>query len=211
MTGNRWSRSGATLLLLAMGASAALLGGCAGREKAVVAEVGKAQITVGEVEATWARLDSASRPDIGTEEGRKSLVQDLIKKQLLESEAHAVLGEPDAGMQRRLRRFTESALLEALQRQEVSAKVRITEQDLKNMYERRKQILTARHILVPTREEADEILRLISEGATFEALAQQRSKDHQSGQNGGSGPGSAASGMARIGDQPATRQRCSPT
>lgn len=44
---------------------------------------------------------------------------------------------------------------------------------------------TARHILVETREEADEVYALLLEGADFAELAQQRSQDPGSGAAGG--------------------------
>lgn len=44
---------------------------------------------------------------------------------------------------------------------------------------------TARHILVDTRQEADEIVGLLADGADFAALAQERSQDPGSGAQGG--------------------------
>jgi len=45
---------------------------------------------------------------------------------------------------------------------------------------------TARHILVATREEADEVVTLLAAGADFASLAQERSQDPGSGAQGGS-------------------------
>jgi len=66
----------------------------------------------------------------------------------------------------------------------------ITEEDLKKEYERIKpQLVTkefrARHILVNTEKEAKDILKQLKEGASFEKLAAEKSKDTGSKGRGG--------------------------
>ncbi len=69
--------------------------------------------------------------------------------------------------------------------------VKVTEDDVKKYYEQHKEELgepakvRARHILVDTREEAAEILKSLKGGADFAKLAQEKSKDPGSKDNGG--------------------------
>lgn len=68
--------------------------------------------------------------------------------------------------------------------------IEITDADLRAYYEERKpfeyELADARHILVETQAEADEILALLAGGADFAQLAQERSTDTVSAVQGGS-------------------------
>jgi foldase protein PrsA len=73
----------------------------------------------------------------------------------------------------------------------ISPKVQVSDENLQTYYDENKASYTtpeqvqASHILVETKEEADEILGLLKGGADFASLAQERSKDPGSGANGG--------------------------
>ncbi len=73
----------------------------------------------------------------------------------------------------------------------ISPKVQVSDENLQTYYDENKESYTtpeqvqASHILVETKEEADEILGLLKGGADFATLAQERSKDPGSGANGG--------------------------
>jgi foldase protein PrsA len=73
----------------------------------------------------------------------------------------------------------------------IAPKVQISDEILQNYYDENKETYTtpeqvqASHILVETKEEANEILELLKGGADFATLAQERSKDPGSGANGG--------------------------
>lgn len=66
--------------------------------------------------------------------------------------------------------------------------VEVTEADIRELYEQRRPQLeevTTAHILVEAEEEADEIVRLLEEGADFNELAAERSTDPSAAQNQG--------------------------
>lgn len=70
----------------------------------------------------------------------------------------------------------------------VREQIEVDEADIEALYEQRAPWDRARasHILVETEEEANEILDLLADGADFAELAQERSRDPGSAQNGGS-------------------------
>ncbi|WP_274362264.1 peptidylprolyl isomerase [Paenibacillus thermotolerans] len=69
--------------------------------------------------------------------------------------------------------------------------IKITDEDIKKYYEDNKESFStpeqvrASHILVDTKEEAEEILKQLKEGADFAKLAKEKSKDTVSAANGG--------------------------
>ncbi|ESR24093.1 peptidylprolyl isomerase [Lutibaculum baratangense] len=97
--------------------------------------------------------------------------------------------EDEEEFQRRLRYVTDRTLMEAYLG--MVGDEAATDEAARDLYEQEigqaepQQELHARHILVPTEEEANQIKQQIDEGGDFAALAAEHSKDPGSGQNGG--------------------------
>ncbi|MBM7586425.1 foldase protein PrsA [Bacillus pakistanensis] len=82
--------------------------------------------------------------------------------------------------------FKEYLKLQLLQEKAATADVKISEDELKKYYENWKPEIEVRHILVDDEKTAKEVKQKLSEGAKFEELATEYSKDPGSAENGGS-------------------------
>lgn len=86
--------------------------------------------------------------------------------------------------------FKEQIAMQVRLEKLVEPQVEVTEEDLQAYYDQNKaqyetgEQVRASHILVDTKEEADEILALIEGGADFAELAKERSKDGSAAQGG---------------------------
>ncbi|XBQ14789.1 MAG: peptidylprolyl isomerase [Oceanicaulis sp.] len=152
-------------------------------EGRVAARVGDTVITVADVRREAAVRELVEDPDALTPEDAafREALEELIDQRLLALEAvrRGVQNDPEA--RRRLAAAEERILGNVLVEQAVSDAV--TEEAIARVYEEQSRLappaeeLRARHILVDTREEADEVARLIAEGADFATLAASISQD----------------------------------
>lgn len=151
----------------------------------VLARVNGAEITLGHVVALRSRLPAQYQqlPDDVLMEG---ILEQLIQQSAL---AQAIEGAIDLRMTLALendrRAYLASQMIERISEAEVS------EQEIQVAYLEAidgfvpDPEYNASHILVPTEQEAQEILGLLEEGADFAELARERSQDPGSGPNGG--------------------------
>jgi peptidyl-prolyl cis-trans isomerase C len=160
--------------------------GCATqKEGKPVARVGDRAITVEDLEKEWkaaSRLIIKGVPEL---QRKKELVEKLIGDQVVILEAYkegldnAV--EADTLFEQQKGRI----LLNVLYQKEIADKVKVTEADMRKEYQMMQQEVHAKHILVETKEEADEIYDQLKDGADFETLAKEKSIDPSVQQNGG--------------------------
>lgn len=113
-------------------------------------------------------------------EGLKQVAQELVNQELIYLEAkdnkldeeEAYLKEVEAVKENVLKQYAISKILQS---------VNITDEDLEEFYEdhkdfyKKEETITASHILVDTKEKADEILKEISEGLSFGEAAKKYS------------------------------------
>ena len=166
----------------------ALLGmifaGCGSAPKDTVAKVGKYTITVDDLneavkpmQARWKSVDEAI-------EGRKGVLDNLVKQKLLLLGAYKEGLDKDSVVVARISGNDDRRLITALWQVEIANKVNITDQMVKDLYDKRGTEFNAAHILVQDEALANEIAKKAKAGEDFAKLATQYSKD----------PGSAAKG-----------------
>ena len=149
----------------------------------IAARVGDTVITAGEVRREAAARELVDEPEVLHPAAPvfQRVLDDLIDQRLLalEAVARGLNEAPEA--RRRMAAAQERILGNILVETEVSDAV--TEEAVRRVYEEQSQLappeieLRARHILVETREEADEVARLLAEGADFAPLAARISQD----------------------------------
>lgn len=127
-------------------------------------------------------------PDELTPEERDSVLEDLLRFKLLEAEAtdRGLLSERTIAAELELQRLNLVARAMALRYIEENP---ASEAELREVYEDNLERLAppeykARHILVETAEEAENVIEQLNEGSDFEALARERA-DGPTGPNGG--------------------------
>jgi len=162
------------------------------RDQTVAATVNGEPVFEGDVEleAVARGLISAGQ-DFGPDDEEYRIVLDqLIDQKLMAQEAARRQLDRDAGSQRRLEmareRILGNLLVESLVAQEV------TEEAIDRMYAEQVRLQQANdqvsvaHILVETKEEADDLFRRIEKGETFESLVFNNSKDTRTRMENGS-------------------------
>ncbi len=151
----------------------------------VVATVGGKSITVGDMEAVATKLDQSyfgSDPDSTI---RRRLLEDLINKTLL---AHAA---EDAGLAkvdsiaRQLDVATTTQMYDLLFQHAIASKLKVTDAEMKKRYDRMKDSMVVKHILVDRQSQADSLVAQLKKGASFDSLAKRFSKDTYSAEQGG--------------------------
>ena len=180
-----------SVLVLALGAA---LSGCGeDAHGPVLAEVGETRIHTAQLRRFEERLVESLRSKEAGIEGRRQHLQALIDKEILIQEAAARGWDRDPDLRRKLEReWTERLVNEFLAR-EVDAKIALEEQEIHDHYLKtgRNRAVKAAKIVVESREEAEEIVRLLQGGADFGELARQRSIHRPTAEQGGRYAGSA--------------------
>ncbi len=156
-----------------------------------LAKVGTAKITEADLEQELKSLPEFAQQLFEGIEGKKKFLDELIKKELLYQEAIKRGLDKDAEYRRKLEEFRKLTLISTLLEKEIEEKAKVTDQDIKDYYEKHKAELSsvsqikASHILVKTEGEAEKILERLKKGEDFATLAKKYSIDPGSAKNGG--------------------------
>lgn len=149
----------------------------------VAARVGETLITVEDVRREAVSLGLVDTPQalLPTDQLFRETLSDLIDQRLLALEAVARDVQDEEVARQRLAAAEERILGNILVESAIASAV--TEDAVEQVYEEQSRLaprteeIRARHILVETREEADEVARLLAEGNDFGQLAAQVSRD----------------------------------
>lgn len=146
----------------------------------VVATINGNAVTETDLEIALTDLDQQFA-QLPQEQRRAAALSALIEIRLLSAEAEAKgLADTD-DFKRRMEVLRQRALHSAYIEQEVAAK--ITDEAVRAEYDKQVAAMTpakevrARHILVPTEEEAKAIIADLDKGGDFEAIAKEKSQD----------------------------------
>jgi peptidyl-prolyl cis-trans isomerase C len=126
-----------------------------------------------------------------TEEGKRQFLDEIIKEELLYQEAKNSGIDKNKEFEDKLEEFKRMTLVSTLLKSEVEEKSEITDTEVRDFYEEHKETfklgeeVNAKHILVDTQEEAEDILKKILKDEDFDELAKNFSKDHTTAVKGG--------------------------
>ena len=117
----------------------------------------------------------------------RQVLHSLIDKRLLLAEAQALQLADDPAIRAELAFFAKNRLLNLYTQREIAAKIVVTDEELEAHYRatHRDRALRFSGIMLKTREEAEEILQAVADGAPFMELAEGRSLHRDSGEQGG--------------------------
>ena len=158
---------------------------------APVAKVNNRTITQDDVESALNQMPPQARSVYETPEAKKEIVDRLITRQLVIEAAENEGLDKDPTIVNRVRALREGLLLEAYLRNAVEQKTKVTDEEVKAYYDstpearRTPDEVKAKHILVKTEAEAQNIEKELKAGKKFEELAQQYSQDPGSKVRGG--------------------------
>ena len=163
----------------------AILAGCSGQQSDMVAVVGDHSISITEFESGFAQQpQSFTSYSFELERRREFLVQ-LVDQKLLVIGAYRQGLDKDQEIQRLIEQQQSKFLLDQLYKSEIAGNVDVTDAEVQTWYEHMGEEIHARHVLVDSEEEANEIKAEFEGGADFAKLAQERSNDPSAQQNAG--------------------------
>jgi parvulin-like peptidyl-prolyl isomerase len=167
--------------------------GCAkeGQKGAYLAKVGNVQITQADFEKELKNLPSFAQKIFEGKEGKEKFLNELIKRELLYQEALKKGLDKNSEYMKKVEEFKKITLISQLLETEITSKADVTDQDVKNYYEKHKEdfspFLEAKVSLirVKTEEEANKIRERLIKGEDFAKIAKSSSIDQGSAKNGG--------------------------
>ncbi|MFZ5906427.1 MAG: peptidylprolyl isomerase [Nitrospirota bacterium] len=177
-----------TALLLCVSA------GCAKKDEskgAYLAKVGSTKITEADVDREIKNLPEFAQQLFEGSGGKEKFLEELIKKEVLYQEAVKKGLDKDTEYRQKLDDFKKLTLISVLLEKEIEEKTKVTDQEVKEYYEKHKNDLAtiskmrASHILVKSEDEAKKILARIKKGEDFAKIAEQISLDTGTAKNGG--------------------------
>jgi peptidyl-prolyl cis-trans isomerase C len=157
----------------------------------LVAKVGNAGITEADFQRELKSLPEYAQQLFEGEAGREKFLDEIIKREILYQEAlkKGIDKEPD--FKRKMEEFKRLTLASELLEKEIISKDKVTDQEVKDYYDKHKADFTttsqlrASHILVKTEPEAENVLARLEKGEKFEDIARKESLDSVSAKNGG--------------------------
>ncbi|MGC2064448.1 MAG: peptidylprolyl isomerase [Thermodesulfovibrionales bacterium] len=158
---------------------------------AVLAKVGAAVITEGDLERELKSLPDYAQQMFADEKGKEKFVEELVKKEMLYQEAVKKGLDKSADFMKKVEEFKKLTLVSELLEKEIMAKAKVSDQEAKEYYEKHKEEfvttsqIKASHILVKTEEEAVKVLARLKKGEKFEEIAKKESLDKGSAKSGG--------------------------
>lgn len=126
-----------------------------------------------------------------SDEGKKQFLDELIKKELIYNDARGKGLHRDKDFKDKVSEFEKMTLVRAVLEKEVEEKAKLDPAEVKNFYDKNPDEfmigseVRARHILVETEKEAEELIKRIKKGEDFSELAKKFSKDRGSVEAGG--------------------------
>jgi len=157
-----------------------------------VIKLGNEDIKNSDVLDTWKGLfPGGAAPDFnGFDENiRQNVLRGIVSEHLIYGEAVKAGFDKDPEVKKRIAAVERQVIMQGFM--ENKAKSLITDDQLKAAYAEKvaatkgQEEIKARHILVPTEDEAKKLYAQIKKGGDFEKLAKEKSTDKGSGANGG--------------------------
>ena len=158
-------------------------------EDQVLAQIGNTRITLKQLQEEIAALSPERR--IAAQKDPRAFLEILVREEVLHQAAVKEGLDQDPEVLKRLKELKRSVLVEEIIRRKVLKTVSVTDQEIQAHYDQHperfvEEQVTASHILVKTREEAEAILKELQGGKKdFATLARERSLDRQSAEKGG--------------------------
>jgi EpsD family peptidyl-prolyl cis-trans isomerase len=145
-------------------------------EPGVLVKIGEELITEETLAPILAKVSEKNK-----DKAKLRWIDYFIETKVFSKEARKVGLESDPEVARGIRRTTEKVLAQAFRGRFITDKLRITDSDIADYYESNPELfrvpakVRAKSILVKTRQEAEDILKRLKEGASFGLLAQEKS------------------------------------
>jgi len=156
-----------------------------------LAKVGNTTITQADYDREFQALPEYAQQLFAGEQGKEKFLNEITNKEMLYQEALKKGLDKTPDFQKKLEDFKKITLVTELFEKEVMAKAKVSDQEVKDYYDKHKEELVpttqikASHILVKTEDEAKKVLERLKKGEKFADIAKAVSIDKGSAVNGG--------------------------
>ena len=188
--------------ILAAGRLAAGFAGCRGEKSRVVARAGSIQITVDDLAGELDNAPAAYQNYLSTVEGKKQFLDILLREKILMNSAErSGIARRNKEIQKNLRDYRKRAREKEIEfrnglivreylRELKDKDLRVTDEEIRKYFDENKDVferpvkVTASHILSPTQEAAEAVLRRVKKGEDFARVAREISTDPSASRGG---------------------------
>jgi parvulin-like peptidyl-prolyl isomerase len=150
----------------------------------IIADVGTYKVSESDFKTRYSEylFSTGSKDNIVT---RRAILNNMINEIILKNyDDNASILSSDE-FQREANWTKKQSLLAYLKDQEVFAKIKVTDKELRDAFYKSNMKISARHLYAQTEEEANNLFQLLQTGATFNTLAMQVFSDSTLRNNGG--------------------------
>jgi parvulin-like peptidyl-prolyl isomerase len=179
------------LPLIALAAFALCAGCDSGRDDRIVARVGRTDITYDDLMQKMNELPPFARQQFAGPEGTIEFLNRIVDEEVLYQAALKAGYDRDPEVVRALESVERRAVIQAFYRDEVEGGAEVDESEIQAYYDehseqfQRRGRVKFRHILVPTRNEAEAARSRVLAGESFPAVAREVSRDEATRNAGG--------------------------
>lgn len=153
-----------------------LAAGCATTSPGYLARVNDEVVTGEDLRAEFARSHHMLEKILGDEGEVRRFVDRLVDRRLFVQEGYRIGLHETPEVREAVERYRGQKMVERFLELELDGKVRVTDEDVRRVWETLPQPVEARQILVATQAEAEQLRARIAGGANFETLARERSR-----------------------------------
>ncbi len=175
----------AILLCAALAAAA-----CSGKGDKVVAKVGPEKITESYLQQKFLEVSPAAQEYLATKPGRRQFLDVLIHERLMllaarkspvasSEEYKARVRQKEAEMKDLLRDYKDFTLTRMWVEEMRGNELKVSDAEVEDYFRQHPYKVTLEHILLPSYEEAEKVMRKLKAGADFEKTAKEYSLDKE--------------------------------
>ncbi|MBF0329914.1 MAG: peptidyl-prolyl cis-trans isomerase [Nitrospirae bacterium] len=175
-------------LSLVLSTTLIFLPGCSGsddmaKSSQVLARVGKKEITINSFERQLGNLPESIQKLAVAGKGKRALLEGMVNREILYSDAVKKSTEKDAELQRKLEDIKKELIVTTYLQKEVLSKIKVEDKDVQNYYNshpdefKNREEVRLSQIVLSDKKEADDMLLKLKEKKEFAELAARYSTD----------------------------------
>lgn len=171
-------------------AAALALSACSKQDGKVIAKVGSEKITDTYLQEKFAEISPAAQEYLASRPGRKQFLDVLIHERLMlmaarksrvasGDEYKASVREKEAEMKETLEAYKDFMLTRMWIEDMRESELKVSEEEAKEYYQKYPYTVRLAHILMPSYEEAEKVVKKLKAGADFDKTAKEYSMDKE--------------------------------
>lgn len=167
-----------------------LLAACSDRDGKTVAKIGSEKITEDYLQRKFMEISPAAQVYLATKPGRRQFLDVIIHERLMlmaarksrvasDKEYKDRVKQKETEMNEMLQEYRDFMLTKMWVEHMRDGELKVTDQEVEDYYRAHPQKVTLAHILLPSYEEAEKVIRKIKAGADFDRTAKEFSLDKE--------------------------------